>query len=141
MRLNALKYLVHLVGDVYQPLHAGYLENKGGNKYQLQAFKKGSNLHALWNSGLIKNMNEDVEAMTARLLKRKAPFSVQKWSAVRAAEQSCEIVGVDGFYPERRVGQEYIDRFMPVLEQQLAAAGTALASVLNQIDARKTRSK
>lgn len=133
-RLNALKYLVHLVGDVYQPLHAGYLDDKGGNKYQLQAFKKGSNLHALWDSALIKNMKEDVEAMTARLLKRKAPFSAQKWSAVHAAEQSCEIVGVDGFYPERRVGQDYLDRFMPVLEQQLAAAGTALASVLNQID-------
>ena len=140
-RLNALKYLVHLVGDVYQPLHAGYLDDKGGTKYQLQAFKKGSNLHALWDSGLIKNMTEDVEAMTVRLLKRKAPFSFQKWSAVQASEQSCEIVGVDGFYPERRVSQEYIDRFMPVLEQQLTTAGAALASVLNQIAAGKTGSK
>ena len=72
-----LRYLTHLLGDVYQPLHAGYLDDKGGNKYQLQAFKKGSNLHALWDSGMIKKMNEDVEAMTARLLKLKVPFTVQ----------------------------------------------------------------
>ena len=131
-RLNALKYLIHLVGDVYQPLHAGYLDDKGGNKYQLQAFMRGSNLHALWDSGIIKSMNEDPDAMTARLLKRKAPFTTQKWSAVQAAEQSCQIVGAAGFYPERRVGQDYIERFTPVLEQQLLAAGAALSRAINQ---------
>lgn len=65
-RLNALKYLIHLVGDVYQPLQAGYLDVKGGNTYQLQAFMRGSNLHAFWDSGLIKNLDEDVEAVTTR---------------------------------------------------------------------------
>ena len=140
-RLNALKYLVHLVGDVYQPLHAGYLDDKGGNKYQLQAFMRGSNLHALWDSGIIKSMTEEPEAMTARLLKRRTAFEIQKWSAMRAAEQSCQIVGVAGFYPERRVGQDYIDRFTPVLEQQLTAAGAGLAAVLNQIDSGKNGSK
>jgi hypothetical protein len=38
VRLRALKYLVHLVADVHQPLHAGYGEDRGGNSYQLQAF-------------------------------------------------------------------------------------------------------
>lgn len=51
-RLNALKYLVHLVGDVHQPLHAGYLDDKGGNTYQLQVLRRVTNLHALWDSGL-----------------------------------------------------------------------------------------
>ena len=46
-RLNALKCLVHLIGDVYQPPHAYYLDAKGGKKYQLQVFMRGSNLHAL----------------------------------------------------------------------------------------------
>lgn len=40
----------HLVADVHQPLHAGYLDDKGGNKYQLQVFGRGSNLHALWTA-------------------------------------------------------------------------------------------
>jgi len=121
-------------------LHAGYLDDKGGNNYQLQAFTRGSNLHALWYSGIIKSMVEDADAMTARLLQSRIAFAVQKWSAARAAEQSCQIVGVPGFYPERRVGQDYIDRFTPVLEQQSTAAAAALASVLNQIDAGKTGS-
>lgn len=132
-RLNALKYVVHLVGDVYQPLHAGYLDDRGGNTYQLQAFMRGSNLHALWDSGIIKNMNEDTDAMTARLLKRRIAFTSQRFSAVQPAEQSCQIVGMTGFYPEHRVGQDYIDRFTPVLEQQLSAAGVGLAGLLNQV--------
>lgn len=45
-RLTALKYVVHLVGDVHQPLHAGYASDKGGSTYQVQAFGKGKNLHA-----------------------------------------------------------------------------------------------
>ena len=137
-RLNALKYLVYLIGDVCQPLHAGYLDDKGGNKYQLQVFMRGSNLHALWSSRNIKSLVEDADAMTARLLKSRIAFTAQKWRAVCTADQSCQIIGVPGFYPERRVEQDYIDRFTPVLKQQLTAAGAALASILNQIDAGKT---
>ena len=66
----ALKYLVHFVGDVYQPLHAGYADDRGGDQFQLQAFMRGTNLHALWDSGIINNMGEDVEMLTARLLAR-----------------------------------------------------------------------
>ena len=130
-KLLALKYVVHLVGDVYQPLHAGYLDDRGGNNYQLQAFMRGSNLHALWDTGIIKNMNEDAEAMTARLLKQRSAFTVQKWSTVQAAEESCMIVSAPGFYPTRRVGLDYIERFTPVVEQRLAAAGGSLANLLN----------
>lgn len=130
-KLTALKYIVHLVGNVHQPLHAGYLDDKGGNKYQLQAFMRGSNLHALWDSGIIKNMNDDTDVMTARLLKQRLAFSVQKWSSAQAAKESCMIVGTPDFYPPRLVGLDYIERFTPVLEQQLAAAGNSLTKLLN----------
>ena len=131
-RLNALKYLVHLVGDVYQPLHAGYLDDKGGNKYQLKAFMRVSNLHAFWDSGMINSINEDADSMTDRLLKKMTVPTVEKWNAVLAAERSCQILGAAKFYPERRVGQEYVDRFTPVLEGQLSAAGVGLAALINQ---------
>ena len=65
-RLLALKYIVHFVADVHQPLHAGYADDRGGNQYQLQAFMHGSNLHGLWDTGIIKSLNETPEAMAAR---------------------------------------------------------------------------
>ena len=55
------------MADVHQPLHAGYGEDRGGNSYQLQAFMRGTNLHAFWDSGLIRALDQDTEVMTARL--------------------------------------------------------------------------
>ena len=66
-RLIALKYLVHLVGDVHQPLHAGYADDRGGNTYQLQALMRGTNLHALWDRWLIDSLEESPQALAARL--------------------------------------------------------------------------
>jgi len=130
-RLNALKYVVHFVGDVHQPLHAGYLDDKGGNTYQLQAFMRGSNLHAVWDTGLIKNLNEDAESMATRLQGTHLVFPVADLDPVTAAQESCMIVSMAGFYPDRLVGQDYIDRFTPDMERRLAAAGARLAGILN----------
>jgi len=128
-RLSALKYLVHFVGDVHQPLHAGYLDDKGGNTYQLQAFMRGSNLHAVWDTGLIKYLGEDVETLAASLaITRPAA----QWTPVQAAEESCRIVSTPGFYPGRLVDGAYIEQFTPVMENRLAVAGTRLAELLNK---------
>lgn len=51
MRLSDLRYVVHLVADVHQPLDARYADDRGGNTYQLQAFGRCTNLHALWDTG------------------------------------------------------------------------------------------
>ena len=132
VRLKALKYVVHFEADVHQPLHTGYADDKGGNGYQLQAFMRGSNLHSFWDSGLIKNLNEDVDTLTKRLTaKRDAPNSADL-NVVHAAEESCKIVGAPGFYPERLVGMDYVERYTPVMEQRLTVAGTRLAGLLNR---------
>jgi hypothetical protein len=130
-RLTALKYVVHFVGDVHQPLHAGYGDDRGGNSYQLQAFMRGSNLHALWDFGLIENLHEDVDALTARLA--KVPAETVGFDAAGIAEESCHIVGGAGFYPGRKIDAAYIEKFTPVLEQRLALAGARLAALLNRI--------
>ena len=132
-RLTALKYLVHFVGDVHQPLHAGYLDDKGGNMYQLQAFMKGSNLHAVWDTGLIKNLNEEPEPMAARLQGLRSTFSVTDLDPVTAAQESCMIVSMPGFYPNRLVELPYIEKYTPVMERRLVAAGARLAGILNSV--------
>lgn len=153
-RLRALKYLVHLVADVHQPLHAGYAEDRGGNSYQLQAFMRGSNLHAFWDSGLIRALDQDTEVMTARLQATgdkatgsgnelgdpakarsqgaQRPSGTLPSVAVQAAEESCRIVGQPGFYPGRLVDMPYVQRFAPLIEQRLRLAGARLAELINQ---------
>ena len=109
-RLNALKYVVHLVADVHQPLHAGYADDRGGNRHQLQAFGRGTNVHALWDSGLIENMG----LTTAKLATKLTGASAIDLDMARAAEESCRIVGTDGFYPGRRLDDGYMARYAPV---------------------------
>ncbi len=131
-RLVALKYVVHLVGDVHQPLHAGFLDDRGGNSFQLQAFDRGTNLHALWDSGLIgawlggpDALREGVQADKTAVLVAPGPAS---W-----AEESCKVVSAPDFYPEKRtLDASYPARWNPELERRLKAASTRLAAVLNE---------
>jgi hypothetical protein len=132
-KLTALKHLVHFVADVHQPLHAGYADDRGGNTYQLQAFMRGSNLHAVWDSGLLRQVGEAPEAMAQRLNGKTAKYLGRKWSPASAAEESCVIVGLKDFYPPRLVDAMYIAQFTPVAEVRLTAAGVRLAELLNGI--------
>lgn len=133
-KLTALKYVVHFVGDVHQPLHAGYLDDKGGNTYQLQAFMRGSNLHALWDVGLIRNLNEDPAAMTSRLLLKSLPDQAADLNMAHAAEESCRIVGTEGFYPERRVGLDYIEKYTPTLEQRVTSTTDVIVTLFELLN-------
>ena len=52
-KVEALKWVVHLVGDLHQPLHVGRGADRGGNKIEVTWFGKPSNLHKVWDDGLI----------------------------------------------------------------------------------------
>src|SRR5690606_35847382 len=71
-RLRALKFVVHLVADAHQPMHAGYASDRGGNRFQIQLRDGtrdgvGTNLHALWDSGLFRGLPESETRHLARL--------------------------------------------------------------------------
>lgn len=130
-RLVALKWVIHLVGDVHQPLHAGFKEDKGGNLYQVQAFGRGTNLHSLWDGGLIRNRPGGMDALRASAstagVASAAPARPPAW-----AVESCKIVSSPGFYPEGRfIEQGYLAQWDPVLVGRLKSAGQRLAATLN----------
>ena len=123
-RLKALKYLVHLVADVHQPLHAGRAEDKGGNLYQVHAFGRGTNLHALWDSGLVASDT----GLFADWPKGDAGGSPAAW-----AEQSCRITEAPGFYPTgHKIGEAYAAEQAATVKQQMADAAARLRTVLEQ---------
>lgn len=131
-QLTALKYLVHLVGDVHQPLHAGWGDDRGGNSYQLQAFMRGSNLHSFWDTRMIRFFEDD-DPNWANTLLREVHSASPEWTAKQAAEESCRIVAQDDFYPPRTVGAEYAQRYEAVVRERLQQAGRRLAQLLNQV--------
>jgi len=137
-RLQALKFVVHLAGDLHQPMHAGYGHDKGGNTYQLQFNERGTNLHSLWDSGMFYALQLDDEHYLQRLQALPAPTDVGapqlQRDATRWAEQSCAIATRPGIYPSnRKVGEAYASTWRPVAEAQLRLAGERLAALLNEL--------
>ncbi len=132
-RLLALKYVVHLAGDIHQPLHAGHALDRGGNRHQVQAFGEGTNLHALWDVGLIRKLHMDTATMSKRLRISPLPASRGEPDVAGFAEESCQVVGMPGFYPERSIDDTYVGRFTPIMEQRLSIAGARLADLLNRL--------
>jgi len=130
-RLKALKYLVHLVADIHQPLHASFAEDKGGNLFQVQAFGKGSNLHSVWDSGLIDTGASGVPDLTASVLK-SFPSGPVELEPERWAQESCALVSQPWFYPAKhRIDEHYVELAKPVVRERLATAARRLATLLN----------
>ncbi|MFN7726081.1 MAG: S1/P1 nuclease [Rubrivivax sp.] len=131
-RLEALKYVVHFVGDVHQPLHAGFADDRGGNSFQLQAFDRGTNLHSLWDSGLLRNWPGGAEALNAAV-QTAAAAPAPAGTPATWAEESCRIVALPGFYPaSRTLDASYPAQWNATLPHRLAQAGQRLAAVLNE---------
>jgi len=132
-RLEALKFLVHFVGNVHQPLHAGFGDDKGGNTYQLQAFGRGTNLHAVWDSAMIREIDPSAQVSLAGKLIAKMPASpTPHFQPAQWARESCKIDSRPDFYPVRTLPAEYLTTFAPIVEQRLYVAGLRLAATLNQ---------
>ncbi len=135
-RTQALKFVVHFVGDIHQPMHAGYGHDKGGNDFQLQYNNRGSNLHSLWDSGMLNARRLDDDAYAGLLQSLPAPELAPRAELGRDAdawaEASCRIAVEHGVYPaSRKLGDDYTARYRPVAEAQLRLAGERLAQVLN----------
>lgn len=132
-KLVALKLAVHLVADVHQPLHAGYVDDRGGNRYQLQAFGSGTNLHALWDTGLLRERNQTNRMLVHALKTLPTLAQAQNLDLADAARDSCQIVAMPGFYPPRNLPDDYAARFNPLMDQQLKLAAARLAAWLNRV--------
>jgi hypothetical protein len=131
VRLKALKYLVHLVADVHQPLHAGFAEDRGGNLFQVQWAGRGSNLHRVWDSGLIDAREGGIEQLASDVA-AQAEGSPAALSPAEWAEESCRVVGTDGFYPAtHKLGMGYARLHESTLTRALARAGVHLAALLD----------
>jgi nuclease S1 len=131
-RREALKFLVHFVADIHQPLHAGHARDQGGNTFQVNLDGEGSNLHRIWDYHLLASSGlapaEHLAALAAEALPTAGAGGPADW-----AEESCRIVLEDGFYPaRRRLPASYLERWRPVAEQRVRLAAARLAATLEQ---------
>jgi len=140
-RREALLFLVHFVGDLHQPLHCENNNDKGGNEVPVSFLGASTNLHALWDTGLLRAMpGEDrlfqtlSQAITSEEVSSWSSGTVDEWAgeSFQAAKST-----VYGLLPSVEKGQTvklgewYEQMAEPVLEQQLEKAAVRLAAILN----------
>jgi nuclease S1 len=130
-RTEALKFLVHFVGDIHQPLHAGFAHDLGGNRHQVSVDGRGSNLHSVWDRdipaqrGLGHAAYADAIGGTAAEAGDDDP--------ARWAMQSCALIDAHALYPPtRRIGSDYLARHLPLADAQMRLAGARLARAIEQ---------
>ena len=132
-----LRFLVHFLGDMMQPMHTGREEDLGGNLIKIQFFKKDTNLHSLWDSGLIDNTKYSYTEY-ARVLDVKSKEeinqiqsgSLEDWlyESHQAANQLYASVK-----PGENNSYDYQQQYNALLERQLLHAGLRLAKILNEV--------
>jgi hypothetical protein len=141
-RLLALRLVMHLVGDIHQPFHVSYKDDKGGNSLTVQSFGKKSNMHKVWDTDLIRERLKSVKGgwatLSADLREAITADERRQWGGVTDpvawANESFAITRTlyrDAPNPRTGVDQAYFQHFRPVLEQRLQAAGVRLAVLLN----------
>lgn len=136
-RADALRWLVHLVGDAQQPLHAAWRDDRGGNDVQLRYQGRGTNLHALADRDLLRDrgLRAGDYARAIELEQARPPAASLAWDArapARWAEESCALAA--SLYPAgRRVDPAWAARTRGLLEQRLYLAGLRLAAALNAL--------
>jgi S1/P1 Nuclease len=159
-RLEALKWVVHFVGDISQPLHAEDHDDKGGNTVQANFFGKGTNLHAMWDGGIIEhalniqlgpNYSFDHDAVRAAAVKLDADITSQNralWAPAGIVAQidtvteswanESHVLARKVAYadlPEKRTGdwsEAYENQTWPVVRVQLQRGGVRLGELLNE---------
>jgi hypothetical protein len=131
-----LKVLIHLVGDLHQPLHVGRGDDKGGNEVQVRWFKQGSNLHRVWDSGMIDHDQLSYTEL-ANSVDHATKADMRSWCQGTAADWAQENMAFrPQIYPPQagaELGYEYQYENWPIVEHQLLKAGIRLSGLLNSI--------
>lgn len=134
----ALKILIHLLGDMHQPMHMGHKSDLGGNKWKITYFKNETNIHSLWDSQLVESAHkwshtewvEEIDRLSDEEVANIVRGTVEQW-----AKETFEVATeVYVHTPEGSTqSYDYISRWTPVIEQQFLRGGHRLAYLLNSI--------
>lgn len=133
----ALKTLVHLIGDIHQPLHVGNGEDKGGNDVKLDYFWQSSNLHRVWDSGIIDGQKYSYSEY-ADWINHPTSDQLEAWSSLNVLDWANESKEArsqcyDSMPENMKLSYRYNYDNIELLNRRLLQAGIRLANVLNEI--------
>jgi hypothetical protein len=131
----ALRFIIHIVGDLHQPLHAGRPGDRGGNNFRVTYFGQQTNLHSVWDSGMIDSRGLSYSEYAAWLERMTTAREIVEWSNVDPVVWISESTALrETIYPEdTRLSYAYAFQHGRDLDRRLAQAGIRIAAYLNQL--------
>lgn len=133
-----LALLVHLIGDMHMPLHAGREEDRGGNDIKLSWFSKPTNLHRLWDSDLIESVNLSYTELAAELKSQLSSSQRTQYNSgtyldwIEDSHEAAAIIYASAKEGDR-LAYRYRYEYNTLLFTQLQKGGVRLARLLNQL--------
>ena len=125
----------HLLGDLHQPLHTGYPEDKGGNLVEIKAPGYTGNLHSFWDTEIIEQKKINIDSCT-QFYATYSPADIAEIKHIDLLKwmyESRSYLGEVYNFKDYRLDQNYIDQNAVLIEKQILIAGLRLASVLKEI--------
>ena len=138
-RREALRFLIHFVADLHQPLHAEDNGDRGGNQIRVTIGRQRATLHRIWDGEVVKALGRDTAAIAGGIERSLSPLERKAWAQGGPAQWANEAHAIarDRIYPplqgrhEIRLPRDYAGRQGAITRMQLAKAGLRLAYLLN----------
>ena len=129
----ALRFIVHIIGDLHQPLHAGRPGDRGGNDVLVTWFGKPTNLHAVWDSAMIDDRQVSWTEQAAWLERTITPDQIIAWNDTNPATWIDESARLrETIYPaDPKLGFAYTWQHRQDINTRLAMAGVRIAAYFN----------
>lgn len=138
-KVFALRMLVHLMGDMHQPMHTARKEDLGGNKVQLNWFGTRTNLHSVWDERLIDyqqlSYTEYAKAINFASITERANLAKGDLrDYIFESYEICNKIYADNnLKSDAKLSYGYNFDWIATVNQQLLKGGIRLATVLNDI--------
>jgi nuclease S1 len=134
---TALRFVAHLVGDIHQPLHAGFAEDRGGNSVDVRFNGRKENLHSLWDTALVELEHGTPAEIGGRLLSAVMVEHRQQWQQGTPAQWALESLAIVRTQVYRlpasgEINATYVESARAVIRNRLAQAGIRLARMCNE---------
>lgn len=133
---RALWFVVHIIGDLHQPLHVGHPEDRGGNWVEVVFMEELTNLHRLWDEHLIEHQRLSYTEWVRFLERKIKPEMVEEWQQAQPIDWVHEdLIMRDDIYANSVgiLSWDYVYRYTPLIKSQLSKGSVRLAGYLNDV--------
>ena len=137
VKADYVKMIVHMVGDMHCPMHAGRLSDLGGNRTKVRWFGKNTNLHSVWDSKIVESAHSwsytEWQRQIDRLNRKQSRAIVQ--GTPNDWIEECVAIADDVYRNSTgtNLSYDYVAQYASVVEQQLLKGGLRLAALIEEI--------